>query len=120
MEDFPTRLICLTKRRGDCMPLTVSQCHSGPTSLPTSACIRMRSEDSTGGVGEGDGDMGHREAWLGGKRKVAHPEDQHFSILQPGIRAATEHDGHSSWGPAFCLPTTHGGPCLWGAWPVWL
>ena len=28
--------------------------------------------------------------------------------------------GHSLWGPAFSLPTTHGGPCLWGAWPVWL
>ena len=56
----------------------------------------------------------------GKERKVAHPEDQHFSILQPGIRAATAHDSHSPWGPAFCLPSTHGGPCLCWAWPVWL
>lgn len=37
--------------------------------------------------------MDHGEAWLGEKREqVAHPEDQHFSILQPGIRAATAHE----------------------------
>lgn len=84
VEDFPTRLICFTKRRGDHMPLTVSQCHSGRTSLSTSACIKMRSEDSTGGVGEEGGDMDHREAWLGKKREKWHTEKistfQYFSL----------------------------------------
>lgn len=83
-EDFPTRLTCLTKCRRDRMPLIVSQCHSGPTSLPTSACIRMCSEDSIEGVGGGGGDMDHREAWLGEKREKWHTQKistfQYFSL----------------------------------------
>ena len=44
----------------------------------------MRSEDSTGGVGEEGGDMDHREAWLGKKREKWHTEKistfQYFSL----------------------------------------
>lgn len=85
-----------------------------------SACVRMHSEDSARWLGEGWGHGPRRSLARGKGEQAAHPEDQRFSILRPGIRAATAHEGHSLWGPAFCLPATHGGLCLWGAWPVWL
>lgn len=115
------RLTCLTKCRGDHVPLIVPQCHSGPTSLtplPASGCT-LRTALARGWRGV----WGHgprRSLARGKERTSGTPRRSALFNTSAWNKSCHCTWGHSLWGPAFSLPTTHGGPCLWGAWPVWL